>query len=159
MTAVEHSDAVMVLQFSSQIFLKSLCLTWAIAACIPSAIAHEVKVTNDVAGTWHIEPNHNPKAGIPARTWVVLTRRGGTQIPLEQATCNLAVYTKPRKAGANPILRPTLRAVSAERYRGIPGADITFPDVGLYELELRCTPKAPGTFQSFQMQYGVTVTR
>ncbi|MCL6434209.1 MAG: hypothetical protein K6T90_08310 [Leptolyngbyaceae cyanobacterium HOT.MB2.61] len=124
-----------------------------------SAIAHEVEVAGDVAGTWHIEPNHNPKAGISARAWIALTRKGGGLLPLDQAKCQMAVYTKPRKPGAAPILRPPLKAVSAERYRGIPGADITFPNVGLYQLELDCTPKTPGRFKPFQMQYDVTVTR
>lgn len=123
------------------------------------AIAHEVEVVGDVAGTWHIEPNHNPKAGTPARTWIALTRRGGAVLPLDQAKCQLAVYSKPRKPGTSPILRPTLKAVSAERYQGIPGADITFPKVGLYQLELSCTPKTAGSFKPFQMKYDVTVTR
>lgn len=121
--------------------------------------AHEVKVVGDVAGTWHIEPNHNPKVGVPARTWIALTRRGGTILPLDQATCQLAVYARPRKSGAKPVLTPTLTAVSAERYQGIPGADITFPAVGLYQLELNCTPKKTGNFKPFQMRHDVTVTR
>ena len=126
---------------------------------VSSAISHEVEVAGDVAGTWHIEPNHNPKAGVPARTWIALTKRGGTLLPLSQAKCQLAVYNKPRQPNATPILQPTLKPISADRYRGIPGADITFPKIGLYELELNCSPKTAGAFQPFQMRYAVTVTR
>jgi hypothetical protein len=129
------------------------------AAIAHTVKAHEIQVTGDIAGTWHIEPNHNPRAGVPARTWIALTRRGGEILPLDQATCQLAVYSRPRKPDAKPILTPSLRAVSAEHYRGIPGTDITFPSVGLYQLELKCTPKKTGNFQPFQMKYDVTVTR
>lgn len=136
--------------------LVSTCLLAVIA--IP-AIAHKVEVVGDVAGTWHIEPNHNPKAGTPARAWVALTRKGGQLVPLNQASCQMAVYAKPRKSRDQPILRPTVKAIAAERYQGIPGADITFPKVGLYQLQLNCSPKTKGSFQPFQMQYDVTVAR
>ncbi len=149
----------MVSQFSSKVFSGTLYFTLTIGLLAAPVAAHEVEIAGDVAGTWHIEPNHNPKAGVPARTWIVLTRRGGSQIPLEQANCTLAVYTKPRQSGATPILRPQVKAVAAERYQRIPGANITFPRVGLYELELRCTPKSSGNFKPFQMKYDVTVTR
>ena len=130
-----------------------------LALNLPPAIAHEVDIRGDVAGIWHIEPNHNPKVGVPARTWVALTRRGGQQIPLSRANCQMAVYSKPRSTNASPILRPPLRPISAERYQGIPGTDITFPKTGLYELELNCRPRTAGDFQPFQMRYSVTVTR
>jgi hypothetical protein len=124
-----------------------------------TAIAHEVKIAGEIAGIWHIEPNHNPKAGVPARTWTALTRKGGKPLPLGRANCQLAVYTQPRQSRDKPILRPTLKAITAERYRGVPGADITFPPSGIYQIELSCTPKAKGDFQPFQMQYSVTVVR
>lgn len=135
-----------------------LALT-AFPAAIPLAQAHTTQVKGDVAGVWHIEPNHAPQAGKPAKVWIALTRRGGQIVPLSSANCQLKVYNKPRKAGAKPRLQPTLKAITAERYRGIPGADVTFPAVGLYQLELSCAPKAKGTFQPFQMTYDVTVSR
>jgi hypothetical protein len=121
--------------------------------------SHTVKVVGDVAGMWHLEPNHNPKVGVPARTWVVLTQKGGKQVPLDQASCQMAVYAQPRKSGDRPVLQPTIKAIAAEKYQGIPGADITFPKVGRYELELGCTPKGQGNFKPFQMKYSVTVAQ
>jgi hypothetical protein len=136
--------------------LGGLC----IFAAIPiSAMAHNVEVTEDVAGTWHIEPNHSPKAGEPAKVWVALTRKGGQILSLEQANCQLGVYTAPRQQGDEPIFQPTLRAIVVEQYQGIPGADVVFPKTGLYELELGCTPKTEGDFQPFQMTYDLTVAR
>ena len=42
-----------------------------------SVLAHEVEVSGDVAATFHLEPNHNPRAGETAKVWFALTRRGG----------------------------------------------------------------------------------
>lgn len=123
------------------------------------AVAHKTDVVGDVAGLWHIDPSHNPKAGESARVWVALTRRGGKLLPLSQANCRMAVYNQPRKAQDKPILQPTVAAINAEQYRGIPGANVTFPKVGLYQVKLNCTPKKQGDFRPFQMTYNVTVAR
>lgn len=120
-------------------------------------LAHKVEVSGDVAGTWHIEPNHNPKAGEPAQVWVALTRQGGQIIPLNQCDCKLAVYPEPHAEGAAPLLEPPLKAISAEQYQGIPGVDVIFPNPGAYELELSGTPIAGANFSAFKMNYTVTV--
>jgi hypothetical protein len=140
---------------------KGSSISLALVFCFTTvaSLAHKVEVAGDVAGNWHIEPNHNPQVGKPARAWIALTRKGGTLLPLSQASCQLAVYLQPRKADAQPILKPTLKAISAEQYQGIPGADVTFPKIGRYVLELNCKPKVNGNFQPFRMQYEVTVAR
>ncbi len=121
------------------------------------AIAHNVEMAGDVAGTWHVNPDENPKAGEPASVWIALTRKGGTVLPLEQANCKLAVFPQPHTEGDQPILQPQLKAIAVEKYQGIPGADLVFPAPGLYEMELSCTPKTAGTFEKFEMQSEVTV--
>ena len=122
-----------------------------------SVWAHEVEVSGDVAATFHLEPNHNPRAGQPARVWFALTRRGGQIIPLEQCDCKLGVYTKGYKQGDKPLIQPPLKAISAERYKGIPGAEIVFPKAGIYELELSGTAKNKANFKPFKLTYTVTV--
>ncbi len=124
---------------------------------LTSALAHEVEVSGDVAATFHLEPNHNPRAGETAKVWFALTRRGGQIIPLEQCNCNLAVYPKNRKEGDKPLMEPPLKAVSAERYKGIPGADIVFPKAGIYELQLSGAAKTAANFKPFKLTYKVTV--
>lgn len=124
---------------------------------IGSATAHNVTVTEDIAGTWHIEPNHAPKAGEPARVWVALTRRGGKLLSLDQANCSLGVYRVPRSQGDESILRPTLQTITVEQYQGVPAADVVFPETGRYQLDLDCNPNVEGAFTPFQMQYDVTV--
>ncbi|MFB8795981.1 MAG: hypothetical protein U7126_17585 [Microcoleus sp.] len=122
-----------------------------------SVLAHEVEVSGDVAATFHLEPNHNPRAGETARVWFSLTRRGGQIIPLEQCNCKLAVYPKGYKEGDTALMEPPLKAISAERYKGIPGADIVFPKAGIYELELSGTAKTAANFKPFKLTYTVTV--
>ncbi|MCC3428717.1 MULTISPECIES: hypothetical protein [unclassified Microcoleus] len=122
-----------------------------------TAIAHEVEISGDVAATFHLEPNHNPRAGETAKVWFALTRRGGQIIPLEQCNCQLAVYPKNHKQGDKPLIEPPLKAVSVERYQGIPGAEIVFPKAGIYELKLSGKPKAAAKFKPFQLSYTVTV--
>ena len=122
-----------------------------------SVLAHEVEVSGDVAATFHLEPNHNPRAGETAKVWFALTRRGGQIIPLEECNCKLAVFPKNHKEGDKPLMEPPLKAVSAERYKGIPGANLVFPKAGVYELELSGTAKTKTNFKPFELSYTVTV--
>lgn len=121
--------------------------------------AHEVEISGDVAATFHIEPNHNPKVGQPTQAWFALTRKGGTIIPLNQCNCQLAVYSKPRRPNNQPILKPTLKSINAENYKGIPGAEITFPKAGAYQLEISGTAKAGANFKPFKLTFEVNVSK
>ncbi len=119
--------------------------------------AHNLDVSRDVAATFHLEPNHNPKAGETAQIWFALTRKGGQIIPLNQCNCDLAIYLEPRSQNVLPVLEPPLKAISAEQYQGIPGTEIVFPKAGAYKLELSGTPRAGANFKSFELSYEVTV--
>jgi len=125
---------------------------------INPATAHTLKTDADVGATFHLEPNHNPRAGEVATVWFALTRSGGKIIPLEQCNCQLAVYQQPSTSEEPPVLRPTLKGISAEKYQGIPGAEVVFPQAGAYELELSGTAKAGADFQPFQLKYNVNVS-
>ena len=131
-----------------------------IAACllpILSAQAHTVKTSGDVAALFHIEPDDNPKAGQASRAWFALTKKGGELIPLEKCNCKLEVHPEPHKEGSEPLLEPPLKAISAEQYQGVPGAEIVFPKAGIYELEISGTAKDGQSFQPFELSYDVTV--
>jgi hypothetical protein len=134
--------------------------TWGWLLFLPlaaPALAHNVKVSGDVAATFHIEPHHNPKAGKPSQAWFALTERGGKVIPLTQCSCKLAVYLNPYKKGDAPLLAPALQPLSNEKRQDIPSVEITFPKVGAYTLEISGTPKAGAKFQPFELSYEVTV--
>jgi hypothetical protein len=132
------------------------CLVISITNLYPAS-AHKVEVSGDVGGTLHIEPNDNPRAGEPTQAWFALTRKGGRVIPLSQCNCRLAVYAEPYAAGEPPLLEPQLEPVAAERYQGIPGAEITFPKPGIYELQLNGKPASGARFKPFQFKFEVTV--
>lgn len=117
------------------------------------AVAHQVQVTDDVGATLHIEPDDIPKAGAPTEVWFALTQPGGVVIPLETCDCSLTLVD----AEAMPIATPTMAPVSAEGYTGIPGATVTFPTVGAYELVLAGSPIAEAEFAPFELRFDVTV--
>lgn len=136
---------------------KSLGLLVLLGLLAAPVSAHTVKVSGNVAALFHIEPNHNPRAGQPSRAWFALTRRGGQLIGWQQCNCKLAVYPEPHQEGSRPLMEPILKPVSTDQYRGIPGADIIFPKAGNYELELSGTPKGGASFSPFNLTYEVTV--
>jgi hypothetical protein len=122
-------------------------------------IAHNVEISDEVAATFHITPDHNPQAGERSQAWFALTRRGGQSIPLSECNCALKVYAVPRTETSQPILKPELKAINVEQYQEIPGADITFPQPGAYELEISGTAKDKSSFDPFELTYTVNVRR
>jgi hypothetical protein len=120
-------------------------------------LAHKVQVAEDIGGTLHIEPNDTPRAGESSLTWFALTRQGGKVLSLEECNCKLSIYSATSNTGSSPILSPTLKPVSAERYQGIPGTEIQFPQPGAYQLQLSGTPKIAGDFNPFELKFEVTV--
>lgn len=120
-------------------------------------IAHQVQIADDVGGTVHIEPNDNPRAGTPSLAWFALTRQGGELIPLQDCTCQLSVYAQPRQPGDLPVQQPLLQPVAAEGYQNVPGANITFPQIGAYELVLQGEPTTSEDFLPFELTFAVTV--
>jgi hypothetical protein len=121
-------------------------------------LAHQVEIADDVAATLHIEPGDLPKANEPTQVWFLLTRRGGKLIPLEDCQCKLTVELEPHTPSSPPLLEAVLKPRTSEGNQGIPGAEISFPQSGKYELVLSGTPKPGKSFKPFRLEYPVTVT-
>ncbi|MBW4663965.1 MAG: hypothetical protein KME01_07160 [Chroococcus sp. CMT-3BRIN-NPC107] len=121
------------------------------------ANAHKIETYKDVGATIHIEPNDSPRAGEIALAWFALTHKGGKIIPLDECNCKLSLYSQPLKVGTAPISQPPLKAVSQESYRDIPGAEITFPAAGAYQLQLQGSPKAGAKFSAFELKFDIDV--
>ena len=136
--------------------LKTAAIASLLTMVSTGAIAHNVEISNDVAATFHIEPNHNPQANQPTTAWFALTRRGGNSIPLSECDCALNVYAVPRTDDSEPILQPELMPLNVEKYQEIPGAEIAFPQAGAYELEISGTAK-DNSFSPFELTYTVNV--
>ena len=139
------------------LILSSLTLTLSIATS--PILSHQVEISGNVGATIHIEPNDNPRANKSTLAWFALTKKGGKIIPLEKCKCRLEVYQKPYRQGNSAIAKPELKPVSAEGYKNIPGANITFPRVGSYELVLKGSPVKTGDFKPFVLNFSVTVAR
>jgi hypothetical protein len=127
-----------------------------IAVAASPTQAHKTEVSGNVAGMWHLEPNHSPRAGELAQVWVALTQAGGQKISLAECDCRLAVYNA-NQPGAAPVLEPTLTAMSPETFQSVPGAAVVFPAVGEYRLVLSGRPRASATFTPFELSYTTVV--
>ncbi|MEI6445649.1 MAG: hypothetical protein WCO29_21595 [Nostocales cyanobacterium ELA583] len=138
-------------------YLLLLVLSGLIFTTKTQVLAHTVKISADVGGTVHLEPNDNPRAGEVTQAWFALTRKGGKVIPLKDCNCQLAIYAEPHVAGEPALLEPPLKPIQAERYEGIPGAEITFPKPGAYQLQLTGKPVTEGSFKPFEFEFVVTV--
>ena len=134
-----------------------IVLSSAIVTTNSQALAHTVKISADVGGTVHLEPNDNPRAGEATQAWFALVQKGGKVIPLKDCNCRLAIYAEPHAEGEPALLEPPLQPIQAERYEGIPGAKITFPKPGAYQLQLSGKPINQGSFQPFELKFPVTV--
>ncbi len=134
-------------------------LGW-LAAVLLTALpvyAHEVEILGDVGATLHIEPSDRALAGEPTQVWFALTAKGGRVIPLSECNCKLKVSSKTHQEGSPYLLEPVLKGIVAEQYQGIPSAEVTFPNIGEYELELSGSPKASAKFTPFNLSYKVVV--
>ncbi|MGD1804554.1 hypothetical protein ACP6PL_03800 [Dapis sp. BLCC M126] len=120
--------------------------------------AHNVEISEDVACTFHITPNHNPKVGKSSLAWFALTRKGGKSLPFSECNCQLNVYAEPRNSDSKPIMNPELKGIDTEQYQDIPGAEIMFPKAGIYDLEIIGSAKDGTSFKPFKFNYSVTVT-
>ncbi|MEC4880120.1 MAG: hypothetical protein SAL70_02055 [Scytonema sp. PMC 1070.18] len=142
---------------SKSFYVLSCIIIVLIAISDRNALAHKVTTAANVGAVLHLEPNDNPRAGEPTKTWFALTRKGGKVIPLTECDCKLSVYAQPYSPGEPPLLEPPLQPVTAERYQGIPGTEIKFPRPGAYQLQLSGKPKQKNSFQPFELKYDVTV--
>lgn len=122
----------------------------------PVRIAHEVRTSQDVGGTIHIEPNDRPVAGKKTRIWIALTKRGGEIIPYEKCNCQMEV-----RSLTDRNLKFTVSNSSAiiDRFLGLPSLEVTFPQIGRYELKLNGSPKDDADFAPFELTFTTNVGR
>jgi len=138
------------------IALPACCIGLALAPVAtnaPNVLAHQTQISDGVGGTHHIEPNDTPRAGEQSQTWFALTQAGGTAIGLSDCDCKLMVVS----ASGEAIAQPSLSAIAVEGLTDVPAAEIEFPNVGAYVLQLSGEPKGEATFSPFQLDFPITV--
>jgi hypothetical protein len=119
-------------------------------------IAHEVRTSQEVGGTIHIEPDDRPVAGKKSTIWIALTKRGGEIIPYAKCNCRMEVRSLTDKN-----IKFTLSSTStiSDRYLGLPSLEVTFPQVGRYALKLMGSPRDNEDFQPFELTFTTNVGR
>jgi hypothetical protein len=122
----------------------------------PVRIAHEVKTSQEVGGTIHIEPNDRPVAGKKSRIWIALTKRGGELIPYGKCNCQLEVRSLTDRNIKFTVANPL---AIIERYLGLPSMEVTFPQVGRYELRLSGSAREGEDFSPFELTFTTNVGR
>ncbi|PZO44220.1 MAG: hypothetical protein DCF19_03195 [Pseudanabaena frigida] len=120
----------------------------------PIRIAHEVKTSQEVGGTMHIEPNDRPVAGKKSIIWIALTKRGGEIIPYEKCNCRMEVRSLTDRSIKFTVANPL---AIVERFIGLPSMEVTFPQVGRYELKLIGSPRGDEDFQPFELTFTTNV--
>ncbi len=121
-----------------------------------AAITHEVRTSQEVGGTIHVEPNDRPVAGKKSTIWVALTKRGGEIIPYGKCNCRMEV-----RSLSDRSIRFTVGNSLAiiERYLGLPSLEVRFPQVGRYELKLSGSAKNGEDFPPFELTFTTNVGR
>ena len=141
------------MKFSTKVVVL---LAWVTLTTITTtvAIAHEVKTSQEVGGTIHIEPNDRPIAGKKSRIWIALTKRGGEIIPYRKCNCRIEVRSLSDRNIKFAISNPL---AIIERYLGLPSMEVTFPQVGRYELKLSGSAREGEDFQPFELTFTTNV--
>jgi len=121
---------------------------------LPIKIAHEVRTSQEVGGTIHIEPNDRPIAGKKTRIWIALTKRGGEIIPYEKCNCQMEVRSLSDRS-IKFTLSNSLNVIA--RYFGLPSLEVTFPQIGRYELKLSGSPREGENFAPFELTFTTNV--
>lgn len=122
----------------------------------PIRIAHEVRTSQDVGATIHIDPNDRPIAGQKTRIWIALTKRGGEIIPYEKCNCQMEV-----RSLTDRTIKFTISNSSSilDRFLGLPSLEVTFPQIGRYELKLNGSPRDDADFAPFELTFTTNVGR
>jgi hypothetical protein len=120
----------------------------------PIRIAHEVRTSQNVGATIHIEPNDRPIAGQKSTIWIGLTKRGGEIIPYAKCNCRMEVRSLSDRSIKFTVANPL---AIIERYLGLPSLEVTFPQVGRYELKLSGSPRDGEDFAPFELTFTTNV--
>jgi len=135
-------------------FISSVCgfsvaLT---AGNLFSLAVNQIKTTETIAATIHLDPGNEPRAGQASLTKFVLTHSQGQPVPPSNCDCQIAIYN----ADNQLVMRDLpLSAVQTTGQQSI-STIITFPTPGAYRLVLT-GHSHNGSFEPFVLNFPVTV--
>lgn len=113
-----------------------------------AASAHVLKVDGDIGAVLHINPDDNPTTDGPTDYTLSFDDDAG-HFSLPKCNCRVLIMQNGQTIASRP-LAATNGQVSENRY--------TFPAPAVYTMRFTGTPKTPGAFQPFTLDYEVRVT-
>lgn len=121
--------------------------------CVAPAFAHDLEKDKNVGALFHIEPDDQPKAGVPVEGWFEIRKKGGNSITAQDCSCSVKVYSGRPNLKAKPIGEYSLSG--QERVM----AKLMFPSPGPYTIRLVGQPKKGSkvAFAPFQINWPVRV--
>ncbi len=129
--------------------LVSLAVAISLVAIAPSiASAHVLKVDGDIGAVLHIYPDDNPTTKVPTNYEMKFNSDGG-KFSLAKCNCNVS-YELDGDIIDTESLVVSDNTTSVNRY--------TFEQAGVYTFSFTGSPKTPGDFAPFQLDYEVRVT-
>jgi hypothetical protein len=112
------------------------------------ASAHVLKVDGDIGAVLHINPDDNPTTDKPTDYTLSFDDDSG-RFSLPKCNCRVSIIKNGQTIAAQ-LLAATSSQVSENRY--------TFSTPAVYTMRFTGTPKTPGAFQPFTLDYDVRVT-
>ncbi len=112
------------------------------------ASAHVLKVDGNIGAVLHINPDDNPTVGHPT-DYVISFNDGTGEFSLPECNCSMSFIENGKTIDTKPL------SVSGDQTSE---NHYTFTKSNVYTMRLTGTPKTPGTFQPFNLNYEVRVT-
>lgn len=122
------------------------CLTVLITPHVASA--HVLKVDGDIGAVLHIYPDDAPTTKVPTNYEMKFNSDGG-KFSLPKCNCNVTYILNGETIDTQPL-------VASDKYASV--NKYTFQTPGVYTFSFTGSPKIPGDFAPFQLDYDVRVT-
>lgn len=122
-----------------------------IAVSIKPVSGHVLEADQTVGAVMHISPDDSPSAGEKSDLFFEFKDKEGKFKPAE-CTCIVSILKDEKEIYSQPLF-------SGNPEPGLenPGFSYIFPEEGAYEVKVSGKPLTEDAFNSFEIEYGVTV--
>jgi len=108
---------------------------------------HELKVDGDISAVMHTDPDDNPVTGSPTKFFIEF-KDSANKFSLSKCNCRFSIVQ-------NGTVLSTERLAVSSKYES--NGSYTFKNPATYTMRFSGTPKTPGNFQPFILNYRVPV--
>ncbi|HVV25710.1 MAG TPA: hypothetical protein VHC21_01615 [Candidatus Saccharimonadales bacterium] len=130
-------------------FVGSLLIVTTVFLALPGiASAHVLKVDGDIGAVLHINPDDNPTTG-GSTDYILSFDDDSGRFSLPKCNCDVSIIQAGKTIATKPLVDSSDQ-VSENHY--------TFPAPAVYIMRFTGTPKTPGAFQPFTLDYEERVT-